>query len=56
MDRIVPLCALFCITGLEIYAISQGMDGVILAGTIAIIAGIGGYTAKTIKIRKQPPE
>lgn len=34
---------LACITGLEIYALSQGINGVILTGVIAIIAGAIGY-------------
>jgi len=37
--------AIIAIAIVEVYALSRGIDGTILAGTIAIIAGLGGYTA-----------
>lgn len=40
------ILAILCITALEIVAITQGIDGALLAGAIAIIAGLGGYAVK----------
>jgi hypothetical protein len=42
------LAAILSITGLELYAISQGIDGILLAGAIAVIAGLAGYEAGSI--------
>lgn len=39
----IPVTAMICIAGLEIYALSQGINGTILAGTIGILAGLGGF-------------
>lgn len=39
-----PALAIVCITTIEILAVLKGMDGALLAGTIAIIAGLGGYS------------
>jgi len=39
------IIAILAILILEILAITQGINGTLLAGTIAIIAGLGGYTA-----------
>ena len=35
--------ALVCLTLLEIYALSQGINGAILSIVIAVIAGIAGW-------------
>jgi len=34
---------MICITILEVYALSQGINGVLLTTTIAAIAGLGGW-------------
>lgn len=44
------LWAMTLVAGLEAYALSQGVDGVALAGTVAVIAGLGGYY-----LAKRPP-
>jgi len=49
IKQIIPIIAIFVIGGLEAYAISQNINGVLLAGSIAVIAGLGGYTAKVKK-------
>lgn len=49
--NIVSIIAILAIVALEIVAITQGINGALLAGSIAIIAGLGGYTAG--KKRKQ---
>lgn len=51
MEKIVPLIVVLCITGLAMFAISRGYDGVLLAGVVAVLAGIGGYVAP----HKKPP-
>ena len=50
--NLTTIIAILCITALEIVAISQGLDGALLAGSIAIIAGLGGYAVK----RKVKPQ
>ncbi len=45
---IISVAAIGCITAIELYALSRGMNGVILAGALALIAGIAGYEAKAI--------
>lgn len=32
-----------CITVMELYAISRGIDGALLAVVVAFVAGLGGY-------------
>lgn len=49
LKTLIPIIAILTITALEAYAISQNIDGVLLAGAIAVIAGLGGYTAKAIR-------
>lgn len=49
--KLTPIVAIIVIAALEAYAISQGINGVLLAGSIAVIAGLGGYTARK-KIEK----
>ena len=44
---LVPILAIVVIGGLEALALSQGINGVLLAGSIAAIAGIGGYKVKS---------
>lgn len=47
--QIAPIVAMFIVGGLEAYAISQGLNGALLAGATAVVAGLGGYTLKTSK-------
>lgn len=42
-NLIVPVVAMVCIAAMQIYAMSQGHDGLILVTCIAVIAGIAGY-------------
>jgi len=46
IKKLTPIIAILVIGALEAYAISQGINGALLAGIVAIIAGLGGYTAK----------
>ncbi len=43
VDWRIVCVALLCLTGLEIYALSQGINGTIFTIVIAIIAGATGY-------------
>jgi len=51
------VCAL-CITGLESYALSKGINGMCLTFSISFIAGIGGFAGKGIldKYRNEKDE
>ena len=55
LDWRVACTALVCIAGIEIYALSQGVNGLILASSIGVIAGITGYVLPNnlIKIVKK---
>lgn len=50
--NITSIVAILSIVTLEIVAITQGINGALLAGSIAIIAGLGGYAVK----RKVKPQ
>lgn len=45
ITKLTPIIAILVIGALEAYAISQQINGVLLSGSIAIIAGLGGYAA-----------
>ena len=45
IDYRIVLGAIAAIAVVEVYALSQGVNGVILTGAIAIIAGLAGWTA-----------
>ncbi|MBA7582182.1 hypothetical protein ES708_24102 [subsurface metagenome] len=48
---IVPVVAILAIAGLEIYAISQGVNGTLMSLAFAAIAGLGGYEIKVLRDR-----
>lgn len=48
----VPIAAIIAILVLETLAIFNGVNGATLAGTIAIVAGIGGYTVGNVRKSK----
>ena len=54
-NTIKVVVAMICITALEMVAMSQGINGVMLSLTIAALAGLGGYEVKNVKdwIRKK---
>lgn len=45
---VIVVVALLCVTGMVIYALSQGVDGAILGTTLSIFGLIIGAIAKTI--------
>lgn len=48
MTRAVAIVAIIAIMTIELFALSQGIDGLILGGGLTIIGGLGGYTASKI--------
>ncbi|MBA7583889.1 hypothetical protein ES708_25840 [subsurface metagenome] len=48
----IPVIAILCITGLEITALANDINGALLAAAIGLIAGLGGYEVK----RRQKPK
>lgn len=50
--NIATILAILCITALEIVAIANDINGALLAGSIAIIAGLAGYAVKR-KVKKE---
>jgi len=44
-----PIVAIVCIAGLEVFALSQGINGALIGIAIAAIAGLGGYEAKILR-------
>ncbi len=49
LKALTPILAILVIGALEAYAISRGINGVILAGAVAVIAGLGGYEIKSLR-------
>lgn len=45
VQKLTPIISIVSISGLMAYAVHQGINGVLLAGVIAVIAGLGGYIA-----------
>lgn len=45
LKNLTPIIAIIAIVALEAYAIYQGINGVLLAGSIAVVAGLAGYVA-----------
>jgi len=50
---VVPVIAILAIGGIELYALSQGINGMILSLSIAVISGLGGFEIKTLLIRNK---
>ena len=46
------ITAMLCIAILEMYALHQGIDGLILTTVIATLAGLGGFTLRKIMPEK----
>lgn len=53
MALITTIIAILAITGLTAYALSLHIDGVLLAGSVAILAGLGGYVAPHRKKKEE---
>ena len=53
---LTPLVAMVLIAALVGYANHLGIDGAILSAGVAVIAGLGGWTGKVVKDRRQKPK
>ena len=51
IDWRVLCVGLLCITALELYALSQGINGTIFTLVVAVIAGVLGFTLPQLKIK-----
>lgn len=51
IDYRIVVTALICITALEIYALSQGINGTLLKVVLVIIAGLAGATLPQLKLK-----
>ena len=49
IDWKIMCTGLVCITGLEVYALSQGINGTLLTIVIAVLAGVMGLTMPQVK-------
>ncbi|MBA7543143.1 hypothetical protein ES705_35470 [subsurface metagenome] len=49
---LVPIVAILVIAALEVIALAAGVNGTTLAGAMAIIGGIGGWTGRGLLKRK----
>lgn len=47
-----PIIAMVCITILECFALSHGVNGAVFGIAIAVIGGLGGYEVHKIRTRK----
>jgi len=52
-DTIKALTGMGCITAIVIVALLNGIDKAVLAGGVAVIAGLAGYEIKAILERKK---
>ena len=48
-----PIAAIAGIVILEIVALSNGINGVLLGGGMAIIGGLGGYEVKALREKRK---
>lgn len=51
--KLTPIFAILCITGLEIVALTTGINGAIFGVAIAAIAGLGGYEIKVLRDKRK---
>ena len=50
---IVTILVVLCITGLEIVALMNGINGWIFTTVVALLAGIGGWHLPQLQIREK---
>jgi len=48
----VIVAAIMAIAGVEIYALSRGINGVILTLSLTAIAGLAGWVSPQLKLKK----
>lgn len=47
--KLTPIVSMICLTVLEIIALSKGINGFLLCAVVTLIAGLGGYTLKSLR-------
>jgi hypothetical protein len=47
----IIITGLVCLTIIELFALSRGINGVLLSTVFAIIAGVIGWTAPQLKVK-----
>ena len=55
IDWKIVLGGIVCLTAVELYALSKGIDGIMLAAYAAIIAGVVGVVIPSSLIRSRKP-
>lgn len=48
IKSLTPCLAIIVLGGLELFALSKGIDGILFGGVSAIIGGLAGYKVKEI--------
>jgi len=51
IDWKIVVTALVCITVLEVYALSIGLNGTLLKSVLIVIAGIAGWSLPQLKVK-----
>ena len=51
VDWRIVITAIIALVVLEIYALSQGINGVLLSTVLVIIAGIAGWSVPQLKVK-----
>ena len=51
VDKSIVITGMLCITALEIYALSQGINGILLTSVIALLAATIGVHIPTPKFK-----
>lgn len=52
---VVAMVSIICVTAIEFFALSKGIDGVLLAGSVAAIVGVPAVliTKKVVEAKKK---
>jgi len=53
---IVPIVAILAIVAIEVYALSQGINGITMSLSIGAVAGLGGYEMKALREKYRKPK
>jgi len=54
-DAIKACLGMILVTIIILYALNRGIDHAVLAGGVAVIAGLAGYEIKAIRERRRKP-
>lgn len=51
IKAITPIVAIGAIFGIEVVALNNGIDGLLMGGAITVIAGLGGFIISRVKAK-----